>query len=72
MSSQCDLTTPDQILRTALEKEKEASDFYAELLVDCSVDFVRDLLLKLHEEESKHAQMIQNMLQRLYSGKEIA
>ena len=68
MSSQYDLTTPDQILRTALKKETEASDFYAELLADCSVDLVKDLLQKLHEEESKHVQMIQNMLKKLYSG----
>jgi len=66
-----DITTPDQILQKALEKEKEAYDFYEQLVSSCSVDFVKDLLEKLRNEESKHMRMIQNMISRLESGKEI-
>jgi hypothetical protein len=42
------MTTPDQILQKALEKEKEARDFYEGLVLDCSVDFVRDQLWKIY------------------------
>lgn len=71
MHHQHDLTTPDQILNTALEKETEARDFYAELSENCSVSFVKDLLQKLQEEESQHVRMIQAMLERLKCGKKI-
>jgi rubrerythrin len=65
------MTTPDQILQKALEREKEARDFYAGLASGCTVDFVRDLLEKLRNEESKHVQMIQHMISRLESGRDI-
>ena len=59
------LKTPDQILTAALEKENAARDFYAELAKSCHVDFVRDLLLRLQNEEEKHAVLIHNLLARL-------
>lgn len=61
--------TPDQILRLALQKETQARDAYRELAAHCSVDFVRDLLLKLQDEEQKHMRMIQGMLARLELGR---
>ena len=61
--------TSDEILRTALEKETQAYDFYAELAASCTVEYVKDLLLKLQNEEAKHMRMIQNMLGRLQAGK---
>ena len=61
--------TSDEILRTALEKETQAHDFYANLAASCTVDYVKDLLLKLQNEEAKHMRMIQDMLRRLQSGK---
>jgi rubrerythrin len=61
-------TTPDQILRKALEMETQAHDFYSGLASGCSVDFVRELLEKLQNEESKHIRMIQDMISRLESG----
>ncbi len=64
-----DLTTPDKILKKALEKEMQARDLYAELACHTSVDFVRELLETLRDEESKHAHMIQKMLGKLESGK---
>jgi rubrerythrin len=63
--------TVDQILHKALKKEKLARDFYAKLVADCSVDIVKELLERLQNEESKHMQMIQEMLGRLESGKDI-
>ena len=61
--------TSDEILRKALQKETEAHDFYAELAASCTVEFVKELLLKLQNEEYKHIRMIRDMLGRLESGK---
>lgn len=59
------LRTPDQILRTALDREVSARDFYAELAHQCHVDFVKDLLVQLQIEEEKHAALIRKALARL-------
>ncbi len=66
------LTTPDAILRVALSKEEQARDFYAELETVCAVDFVKELLLTLQNEESKHVRMIRDMLGRLDAGRKLA
>jgi rubrerythrin len=66
-----DLSTPEGILHTALEKETQARDFYAGLAAHCSVDFVKQLLEKLEDEESKHMHLIQGMIERLNSGRDI-
>jgi rubrerythrin len=65
------LRTPDEILKKALEKETEASEFYADLAANCSVEFVRELLYRLHNEESKHMHMIMDMIARLESGHDV-
>ena len=62
------LTTPDEILQAALKMETQARDFYAALEKNCSVDFVKDLLLTLQNEESKHMHLIQKMLGRVDAG----
>ena len=62
------LTTPNEILQAALEKETQARDFYEELGKNCSVDFVKDLLLTLQNEESKHMHLIQKILGRVEAG----
>lgn len=62
-----DLSTPNQILKKALEKEMQARDLYAELAQNTSVNFVKELLETLHTEESKHVRMIQTMLRKLES-----
>lgn len=59
------LKTPDQILMAALEKENAARDFYAELADRCHVDFVKELLQHLQNEEEKHAVLIRKMIARL-------
>lgn len=43
----------------------QARDFYEDLASRTSVDFVKELLETLQNEESKHIHMIQNMLSRL-------
>ncbi|NLF23338.1 MAG: hypothetical protein GX590_09260 [Lentisphaerae bacterium] len=63
------LTTPDQILNAALAKEMQARDFYDGLARQTSVEFVRELLEELRDEEARHVRMIQNMLGRLGAGK---
>jgi rubrerythrin len=68
MANEYGLITPDEILRAALEKETQARDFYAKLALGCSVDFVKELLQTLQNEEAKHMHMIQKMLGRLDSG----
>jgi rubrerythrin len=62
------LTTPNEILQAALDKEMQARDFYAELGKNCSVDFIKELLLTLQNEESKHVHLIQKMLGRVEAG----
>ncbi|HAL92790.1 MAG TPA: hypothetical protein DCM68_07185 [Verrucomicrobia bacterium] len=59
------LRTPVEILNAALEKEQDARDFYATLAARTRTDFVRDLLLRLQNEEEKHATLIRQMLARL-------
>jgi len=63
--------TPDQILDLALQKERQAHALYGKMALQCSVDFVKELLLTLQNEEYKHIQMIQHMHGRLVSGKDI-
>jgi len=65
------LTTPEQILRAALEKETRSRDFYAGISANCTVDYVKELLEKLQNEEEKHIHMIQTMIERLESGREL-
>jgi len=66
-----EMKTPDQILQMALAKEKEARDFYDAQATHCPVDFVRKLLEKLKDEESKHIRMVQSMIAKLSTGRDI-
>jgi rubrerythrin len=66
-----ELRTPGQILEVALAKEKEARDFYDEQAAHCRVDFVRTLLEKLRDEEAKHIRMVQGMMTKLGTGRDI-
>jgi rubrerythrin len=71
MTRQHDLKTPDGILHAALEKETQSRDFYAGLAAHCSVDYVKQLLEKLEDEELKHMHMIQHMIERLELGRDV-
>ena len=65
MNNYTHLKTPVEILQAAAEKETSARDFYAELAARCHTDFVRELLLRLHNEEEKHLDLIHKMLARI-------
>ena len=67
-----ELRTPDQILQEALKRENEARDFYADLATQCHIDFVKELLERLKNEESRHIRLVQDMITRLNIGKDIA
>jgi rubrerythrin len=62
------LKMPDDILNAALIQEKNAYDFYTNMSVRCRIDFVRELIEKLKDEEYKHIQLIEGMLVRLRMG----
>jgi rubrerythrin len=66
-----ELRTSDQILQLALAKEMEARDFYDEQAAHCRVDFVRKLLEKLKNEESKHIRLVQGLIMKLNVGRDI-
>lgn len=59
------MSNPVDILQAAMEKEASARDFYGDLANQCRVDFVKDLLLRLQNEEAKHFKLLQKMLTRI-------
>jgi rubrerythrin len=63
------LSTPGDILRKALEKEKAARDFYADLLDHSRVGMVRELAATLKDEEDKHVRLIEKKLADLTGGR---
>ena len=65
-----DLGTPDRILAAALSREKEAYQFYSDVLAQCTPDVVRDLVERLRDEESKHVRMIESMISNLNLGRD--
>lgn len=69
MARDIPLKTPGAILRLALDKETEARNTYRDLASHCPVDFVRDLLLTLENEEYRHMRMIRDMLGKLEAGR---
>ena len=62
------MKSADEILQTALRKEKRARDFYEGLVFHCGVEMVRELVERLRDEEAKHVKMIETMLSRLRLG----
>lgn len=66
-----ELRTPDQILQEALRRENEARDFYGDMATRCRIDFVKELLEKLKNEESKHVRWVQDMITKLNRGKDV-
>jgi len=62
------LKMPDDILNAALVQEKKAHDFYTNMSARCQIDFVRELIEKLKDEEYRHIQLIEGMLVQLRQG----
>jgi rubrerythrin len=63
-----DFGTVDRILEAALAKEKEAHQFYSDMLTHPCVEPVRDMIEKLLNEEDRHVRMIEKMLEDLNLG----
>ena len=62
---------PATILQSALARELEARDFYADLLANCHIDFIKALLEKLRSEEARHVVLVQEMIDRFQRGTHI-
>ncbi len=62
------LTTAKDILETALHKEEAAYRFYDAVMNSTKVDFVRELVAQLREEEQKHILLIRKKLGVLERG----
>jgi rubrerythrin len=63
-----DFGTIDRILEAALAKEKEARQFYSDMLTHPCVEPVRDMIEKRLNEEHRHVRMIEKMLEDLNLG----
>jgi rubrerythrin len=66
-----EMNTPGEILQAALGKEKEAYQFYSDLLARRPVEIVRELVEKLKNEEHRHIRMVEGMITKLHLGKDI-
>ncbi|MBM4149435.1 MAG: hypothetical protein FJ224_10375 [Lentisphaerae bacterium] len=62
------LSTPVEILERALEKERQAFEFYSGLLEQSRVRMVQDLVATLKDEEQKHVRMIEQKLAEIRRG----
>lgn len=54
--------TPLEILHTALEKEKQAYDFYDEMMRKHSSPIIKELLINLKDAEYKHQKTIEDKI----------
>lgn len=51
----------EDLIEFAIEKEKEASAFYADLAQQTSFSGVKEALLEMSQEEKKHQTMLENL-----------
>ena len=56
--------TPIEIIRTALEREKDAVQEYGEFAKTAEEPAIRDMFLFLVEEEKKHVKMLQEEIEK--------
>ncbi len=61
-------TEPIEILRMALEREKEAYAFYTEAAKAANHPATRATLLEMAEEEKRHIQQLEDELDRFYTA----
>ncbi len=61
--------TSTDVLQTALRKEEASCRLYDGMINDSRVEFVRELLARLRDEEARHVRMIKNMISRLEAGR---
>ncbi|MCK5528498.1 MAG: hypothetical protein KAI74_02335 [Kiritimatiellae bacterium] len=62
------LTTPREILEYALKMEKQSYEFYEEIENHCSVEFMKEIISELKNEEYTHMHSINAMIARLDAG----
>lgn len=60
---------PGEILNAALRKEEAAYRFYEKLLAQSHVEFVRELLEQLRDEEGRHVQLIRKRIAAFEGGR---
>ncbi len=60
--------TLEEILNTALAKEKAAFNYYDSVLKATNIELIRDLLQELKNEEYKHIKLVENKIRRLNLG----
>ena len=60
--------TTEEILNTALAKEKAAFSYYDRMLRSTNIDLIRDLLQELKNEEYKHIKMVETKIRQLNLG----
>jgi len=68
-SQKADLKTPMDILTKALEKERQAFEFYSAMLNQTRVRMIQELLATLKDEEQKHIKMTQGKIADLELGR---
>lgn len=61
-----------EILELAREKEQQAHDFYASMLLRRPPEMVAELLERLMNEESKHTKLVEEMIVQINLGRDIA
>ncbi len=61
-------TEPVEILRMALEREKEAYAFYSEAAKAAKHPATKATLLEMAEEEKRHMQQLEEELDRFYTA----
>ena len=59
------LKTPADILKAALVKEQQAYDFYEQMIRNCKIEMVVELLETLKNEESRHLRLVRAMLAKM-------
>lgn len=62
------LNTPRAILEHALKMEKQSYDFYENIEEHCSVEFMKEIITELKNEEYAHMHSITSMIARLDAG----
>ncbi len=67
-NNQPSLSTPMEILETALSREKSAYDFYEKLLGNTSIGMLQEIIEHLLQEEYKHIQLIEKKMATLRSS----
>ena len=58
-----------EVLQIALKKEESSLKMYSSMVEQTKVQFVRELLEQLRDEEARHVRMIQKRLSRLAIGR---